>query len=169
MAKALTFDFLASSFTWRVIRMSFILDHPGAVPISTAPGEELKKLIGAAAYIDATGPPTVSHHSKAMVLITGPVLKVALTMENGSCNQDVKPAELDNLLDPFAYLNVKAVFDAAIKVVLQPPKQREVCCGKVLDLHNLTAEFLDCDTWRDFICAFKYVLLFSPRTPYWRS
>ncbi|OWM80419.1 hypothetical protein CDL15_Pgr019699 [Punica granatum] len=152
MAKALTFDFLASSFTWRVIRMSFvrmpmlalraqILDHPGAVPISTAPvrcspsslvllsvhnrhGEELKKLIGAAAYIDATGPPTVSHHSKAMVLITGPVLKVALTMENGSCNQDVKPAELDNLLDPFAYLNVKAVFDAAIKVVLQPPKQR---------------------------------------------
>uniref|UniRef100_A0A452ZHG5 Uncharacterized protein n=1 Tax=Aegilops tauschii subsp. strangulata TaxID=200361 RepID=A0A452ZHG5_AEGTS len=49
----------------------FFVDHPGAVPISTAQGEELKKVIGATAYI-----------------------------------------------------NIKAVFDAAIKVVLQPPKQK---------------------------------------------
>ncbi|OWM80421.1 hypothetical protein CDL15_Pgr019701 [Punica granatum] len=110
MAKALAFDFLASSFTWRVTRMSFV---------------KMPMLALRAQLEDATGPPTVSHHSKAMVLITGPVLKVALTMENGSCNLDVKPAELDSLQDPFAYLNVKTGFDAAIKVVLQPPKQRK--------------------------------------------
>ncbi|GFP89050.1 rac-like GTP-binding protein arac3 [Phtheirospermum japonicum] len=58
----------------------FFVDHPGAVPISTAQGEELKKMIGAAAYIECS----------------------AKTQQN-----------------------VKAVFDAAIKVVLQPPKQNK--------------------------------------------
>ncbi|KAK4437631.1 Rac-like GTP-binding protein 5 [Sesamum alatum] len=58
----------------------FFIDHPGAVPISTAQGEELRKLIGAAAYIECS----------------------AKTQQN-----------------------VKAVFDAAIKVVLQPPKQKK--------------------------------------------
>ncbi|KAL3621384.1 Rho GTPase protein rac1 [Castilleja foliolosa] len=56
----------------------FFVDHPGAVPISTSQGVELKKMIGAAAYIECS--------SKAQQ-------------------------------------NVKSVFDAAIKVVLQPPKQ----------------------------------------------
>ncbi|CAI0392836.1 unnamed protein product [Linum tenue] len=56
------------------------LDHPGAVPISTAQGEELRKLIGAPAYIECS----------------------SKTQEN-----------------------VKAVFDAAIRVVLQPPKQKK--------------------------------------------
>ncbi|RLN09926.1 peroxidase 64-like [Panicum miliaceum] len=32
----------------------FFVDHPGAVPISTAQGEELRKLIGAAAYIECS-------------------------------------------------------------------------------------------------------------------
>ncbi|GFS42756.1 RAC-like 3 [Actinidia rufa] len=58
----------------------FFVDHPGAVPITTAQGEELKKLIGAAAYIE--------------------------------CSSKTQQ-------------NVKAVFDAAIKVVLQPPKQKK--------------------------------------------
>ncbi|KAH7852132.1 hypothetical protein Vadar_020977 [Vaccinium darrowii] len=58
----------------------FYADHPGAVPITTAQGEELRKLIGAAAYIE--------------------------------CSSKTQ-------------LNVKAVFDAAIKVVLQPPKQKK--------------------------------------------
>ncbi|CAN1757811.1 Rac-like GTP-binding protein ARAC1 [Linum perenne] len=58
----------------------FFIDHPGAVPISTAQGEELRKLIGAPAYIECS----------------------AKTQEN-----------------------VKAVFDAAIRVVLQPPKQKK--------------------------------------------
>ncbi|VVB10264.1 unnamed protein product [Arabis nemorensis] len=58
----------------------FFVDHPGAVPISTAQGEELKKLIGALAYIECS----------------------AKTQQN-----------------------VKAVFDAAIKVVLQPPKNKK--------------------------------------------
>ncbi|KAF3531399.1 hypothetical protein DY000_02036535 [Brassica cretica] len=58
----------------------FFVEHPGAVPISTAQGEELKKLIGAPAYIECS----------------------AKTQQN-----------------------VKAVFDAAIKVVLQPPKNKK--------------------------------------------
>ncbi|KAG5047995.1 hypothetical protein JHK85_009098 [Glycine max] len=58
----------------------FFMDHPGAVPITTAQGEELRKLIGAPAYIE--------------------------------CSSKTQQ-------------NVKAVFDAAIKVVLQPPKQKK--------------------------------------------
>ncbi|XP_057490058.1 rac-like GTP-binding protein 5 [Actinidia eriantha] len=58
----------------------FFVDHPGAVPITTAQGEELRKLIGAPAYVE--------------------------------CSSKTQQ-------------NVKAVFDAAIKVVLQPPKQKK--------------------------------------------
>ncbi|GFZ10446.1 RHO-related protein from plants 2 [Actinidia rufa] len=58
----------------------FLVDHPGAVPITTVQGEELRKLIGAPAYIE--------------------------------CSSKTQQ-------------NVKAVFDAAIKVVLQPPKQKK--------------------------------------------
>ncbi|KAJ8443592.1 hypothetical protein Cgig2_019574 [Carnegiea gigantea] len=58
----------------------FFEDHPGAVPISTAQGEELRKQIDAPAYIECS----------------------AKTQQN-----------------------VKAVFDQAIKVVLQPPKQKK--------------------------------------------
>ncbi|KAG1360980.1 putative Rac-like GTP-binding protein RAC1 [Cocos nucifera] len=58
----------------------FFIDHPGAVPITTAQGEELRKAIGAPAYIE--------------------------------CSSKTQQ-------------NVKAVFDAAIKVVLQPPKQKK--------------------------------------------
>ncbi|KAK9120306.1 hypothetical protein Syun_017923 [Stephania yunnanensis] len=58
----------------------FFVDHPGSVPITTAQGEELRKLIGAPAYIE--------------------------------CSSKTQQ-------------NVKAVFDAAIKVVLQPPKQKK--------------------------------------------
>ncbi|CAA0821058.1 Rac-like GTP-binding protein ARAC1 [Striga hermonthica] len=58
----------------------FFLDHPGAIPITAAQGEELRKLIGAPSYIECS----------------------SKTQEN-----------------------VKAVFDAAIKVVLQPPKQKK--------------------------------------------
>ncbi|GMH02960.1 hypothetical protein Nepgr_004799 [Nepenthes gracilis] len=57
----------------------FLVDHPGAVPISPAQGEELRKQIGAPVYVECS--------SKT-------------------------------------HLNIKAVFDAAIKVVLQPPKQK---------------------------------------------
>nr|GMC57435.1 rac-like GTP-binding protein ARAC1 [Ipomoea batatas] len=58
----------------------FFVDHPGAVPITTAQGEELKKLIAAPAYIECS----------------------SKTQEN-----------------------VKGVFDAAIKVVLAPPKGKK--------------------------------------------
>ncbi|KAG5412682.1 hypothetical protein IGI04_000249 [Brassica rapa subsp. trilocularis] len=59
---------------------SFLSTYPGAVPITTAQGEELKKLIEAPAYIECS-----------------------------SKSQE----------------NVKGVFDAAIRVVLQPPKQKK--------------------------------------------
>ncbi|KAI8545518.1 hypothetical protein RHMOL_Rhmol07G0045900 [Rhododendron molle] len=57
----------------------FQMDYPGACTISTAQGEELKKQIGAVAYLE--------------------------------CSSKTQQ-------------NVKAVFDAAIKVVLQPPKPK---------------------------------------------
>ncbi|TVU20615.1 hypothetical protein EJB05_36830 [Eragrostis curvula] len=59
---------------------AYLADHPGASTISTAEGEELRKQIGAAAYIE--------------------------------CSSKTQQ-------------NVKAVFDTAIKVVLQPPRRRE--------------------------------------------
>ncbi|KAL6975895.1 Ras-related C3 botulinum toxin substrate 2 [Sarracenia purpurea var. burkii] len=58
----------------------YLINHPGATPITTARGEELKKMIGAAGYIECS----------------------AKTQQN-----------------------VKAVFDAAIKVVLNPPKPKK--------------------------------------------
>uniref|UniRef100_A0A0E0K540 Uncharacterized protein n=1 Tax=Oryza punctata TaxID=4537 RepID=A0A0E0K540_ORYPU len=59
----------------------YLLDHPGMIPVTTAQGEELRKQIGAAYYIE--------------------------------CSSKTQQ-------------NVKAAFDAAIKVVIQPPtKQRE--------------------------------------------
>uniref|UniRef100_A0A251VJX5 Putative small GTPase superfamily, P-loop containing nucleoside triphosphate hydrolase n=1 Tax=Helianthus annuus TaxID=4232 RepID=A0A251VJX5_HELAN len=58
----------------------FLTDHPGAVPITTVQGEELRKLIGAPAYIE--------------------------------CSSKTQQ-------------NVKAVFDATINLVLQPPKQKK--------------------------------------------
>ncbi|KAF3943987.1 hypothetical protein CMV_029506 [Castanea mollissima] len=58
----------------------FFIDHTGAVPITTAQGEELRKLIGTPIYIE--------------------------------CSSKTQQ-------------NVKSVFDAAIKVVLQPPRQKK--------------------------------------------
>ncbi|XLR44081.1 hypothetical protein S83_028741 [Arachis hypogaea] len=63
-----------------IILVGTKLDHPGATPITTVQGEELRKLIGAPVYIE--------------------------------CSSKTQQ-------------NVKAVFDAAIKVVLQPPKQKK--------------------------------------------
>lgn len=59
----------------------YLADHPGAAVITTAQGEELRKLIGATAYIE--------------------------------CSSKTQQ-------------NVKAVFDTAIKVVLQPPRRKEI-------------------------------------------
>uniref|UniRef100_A0A1D1ZE65 Rac-like GTP-binding protein 2 n=1 Tax=Anthurium amnicola TaxID=1678845 RepID=A0A1D1ZE65_9ARAE len=59
----------------------YLADHPGASVITTSQGEELRKQIGAAAYIECS--------SKSQQ-------------------------------------NIKAVFDTAIKVVLQPPRKKEM-------------------------------------------
>ncbi|KAM0924955.1 hypothetical protein ACQ4PT_004502 [Festuca glaucescens] len=64
---------------------AYLADHPGASAITTAQGEELRKQIGAAAYIE--------------------------------CSSKTQQ-------------NVKAVFDTAIKVVLQPPRRREVMTAR---------------------------------------
>uniref|UniRef100_A0A7N0U5H9 Uncharacterized protein n=1 Tax=Kalanchoe fedtschenkoi TaxID=63787 RepID=A0A7N0U5H9_KALFE len=58
----------------------YLEDHPSAVPISTEQGEELRKLIGAAAYVE--------------------------------CSSKTQQ-------------NVKAAFDAAINVVLKPPRKNK--------------------------------------------
>ncbi|MFS8024060.1 putative small GTP-binding protein [Helianthus anomalus] len=58
----------------------YLSDHPNVTPITTSQGEELKKSIGAAVYIE--------------------------------CSSKTQQ-------------NVKAVFDAAIRVVLQPPKLKK--------------------------------------------
>ncbi|KAH7365134.1 hypothetical protein KP509_18G010600 [Ceratopteris richardii] len=58
----------------------YLMEHPGVVPITSIYGEELRKQIGAAAYVECS----------------------AKTQQN-----------------------VKAVFDAAIRVVLQPPRQKK--------------------------------------------
>ncbi|KAG4979434.1 hypothetical protein JHK82_032685 [Glycine max] len=86
----------------------FFQDHPGAVPITTAQGEELRKLIGAPVYIECSSK-TQQVHTCSLNLLK--VLKV-----KGS----------HDLIDvSLCIQNVKAVFDAAIKVVLQPPKQKK--------------------------------------------
>ncbi|KAJ4761463.1 Rac-like GTP-binding protein 3 [Rhynchospora pubera] len=56
----------------------YLIDHPGMLPVTTAQGEELRRQIGAAYYIE--------------------------------CSSKTQQ-------------NVKAVFDAAIKVVIQPPQK----------------------------------------------
>ncbi|KAK8367747.1 hypothetical protein V6Z11_A02G201100 [Gossypium hirsutum] len=58
----------------------YLNDHPGAVPISAAQGEELRKQIDAPAYIECSAK---------------------------------------------SQQNVKSVFDSAIKIILQPPKQKK--------------------------------------------
>ncbi|WZZ43661.1 hypothetical protein YC2023_039920 [Brassica napus] len=69
----------------------YLLEHPGAVPISTSHGVELMKLVGAFAYIECS----------------------AKTQQNLA---DEKTRSIIQ--------NVKAVFDVAIKVVLQLPKNK---------------------------------------------
>ncbi|CAA2947136.1 rac-like GTP-binding ARAC7 [Olea europaea subsp. europaea] len=59
----------------------YLVDHMGSNVITTAQGEELRKQIGAAAYIE--------------------------------CSSKTQQ-------------NVKAVFDTAIKVVIQPPRRKEI-------------------------------------------
>ncbi|XP_072966520.1 rac-like GTP-binding protein 2 [Typha angustifolia] len=63
----------------------YLADHPSASTITSAQGEELRKQIGAAAYIE--------------------------------CSSKTQQ-------------NIKAVFDTAIKVVLQPPRRKEIMAKK---------------------------------------
>uniref|UniRef100_A0A9I9CR64 Rac-like GTP-binding protein RAC13 n=1 Tax=Cucumis melo TaxID=3656 RepID=A0A9I9CR64_CUCME len=96
----------------------YLIDHPGATPITAAQGEELRKMIGAITYIECS--------SKTQ--------KSALNNVTYT-----KFDKCDNYLygmNPFGVIlkNVKNVFDAAIKVALRPPrpkkkarKQRTTC------------------------------------------
>ncbi|KAG5536831.1 hypothetical protein RHGRI_024310 [Rhododendron griersonianum] len=97
----------------------YLSDHPGLVPVTTAQGEELRKQIGAAYYIE--------------------------------CSSKTQQ-------------NVKAVFDAAIKVVIKPPqkqkekkkKQRRGCLVS------------QCSLWEEpSLCKMKYNLLNQVQTSSW--
>ena len=83
-------------------------------------GEELRKLIGAPVYIECSSK-TQQVHTCSLNLLK--VLKV-----KGS----------HDLIDvSLCIQNVKAVFDAAIKVVLQPPKQKK----KEIEVTKQVAEY----------------------------
>lgn len=70
-------------------------------------GEDLKKLIGAPAYIECS--------SKTQ--------QVLPQVTSFSCLSSLRRFSFLTL--KYGLQNVKAVFDAAIKVVLQPPKQKK--------------------------------------------
>ncbi|XP_031494795.1 rac-like GTP-binding protein 5 [Nymphaea colorata] len=53
--------------------MQFFMDHPGATPITTTQGEELKQLIGAAAYIECS-----SKTQQNVKVVFDTAIKVAL-------------------------------------------------------------------------------------------
>ncbi|KAJ0077675.1 hypothetical protein Patl1_36029 [Pistacia atlantica] len=89
----------------------FFLDHPGAVPITTA------QVCAVASHIN-------NHYFFGIL---------HLDFYHLVCNFALKGEELRKLIGAPIYIecssktqqNVKAVFDAAIKVVLQPPKQKK--------------------------------------------
>nr|VDC82513.1 unnamed protein product [Brassica rapa] len=70
----------------------YLLEHPGAVPISTSHGVELMKLVGAFAYTECSA-------------------KTQQNLADGRTRSIIQN-------------NVKAVFDVAIKVVLELPKNK---------------------------------------------
>ncbi|KAG0473431.1 hypothetical protein HPP92_015288 [Vanilla planifolia] len=77
----------------------YLVEHPGIVPVSTAQGEELRKQIGAAYYIE--------------------------------CSSRTQQ-------------NVKAVFDAAIKVVIQPPSKKKEKKEKKKQRHGCSVMKIFC-------------------------
>ncbi|KAG5018209.1 hypothetical protein JHK87_014064 [Glycine soja] len=54
LALVIEMVFLTSKFSYLREDKQFFIDHPGAVPITTTQGEELRKLIGAPAYIECS-------------------------------------------------------------------------------------------------------------------
>ncbi|KAF7126733.1 hypothetical protein RHSIM_Rhsim11G0191900 [Rhododendron simsii] len=92
----------------------FFVEHPGAVPITTAQGEELKKLIGAAAYIECS--------SKTQQVLLNSFVSPFIFMFTSAV---ISPVMANYEEFTWNLQNVKAVFDSAIKVVLQPPKQKK--------------------------------------------
>ncbi|CAN6821204.1 unnamed protein product [Brassica oleracea] len=83
----------------------YLLEHPGAVPISTSHGVELMKLVGAFAYIECS--------AKTQQVTTKFNIIFIVFFQNLA---DEKTRSIIQ--------NVKAVFDVAIKVVLQLPKNK---------------------------------------------
>ncbi|KAB5524941.1 hypothetical protein DKX38_022690 [Salix brachista] len=91
----------------------YLADHPGLVPVTMAQGEELRKQIGAAYYIECSSKSQqVSLPPQMLGKTDLPLMKI---LSMGSV-----------LLGVYPDCNVKAVFDAAIKVVIKPAqKQKE--------------------------------------------
>ncbi|KAL6864862.1 hypothetical protein ACP4OV_016013 [Aristida adscensionis] len=88
---------------------SYLADHPAASIITTEQGEELRKQIGAVAYIE--------------------------------CSSKTQR-------------NIKAVFDTAIKVVLQPPRRREVTRKKMKASSNQSVRELP--LWKCLLHVIKH-------------
>ncbi|KAK8682849.1 hypothetical protein V6N13_038931 [Hibiscus sabdariffa] len=89
---------------------SYIADQMGSGIITSAQGEELRKQIGAAAYIECSSKTQQVNLMSFMILSCKCTYLHILSM---------RPDQ-----------NVKAVFDTAIKVVLQPPRRKDVARQK---------------------------------------
>ncbi|CAN7049164.1 unnamed protein product [Brassica rapa subsp. trilocularis] len=84
----------------------YLLEHPGAVPISTSHGVELMKLVGASAYTECS--------AKTQQVTTKFNIIFIVFFQNLA----------DGRTRSIIQNNVKAVFDVAIKVVLELPKNK---------------------------------------------
>lgn len=112
------FSFLSFAFSWfqQKIRFYYLSENYVALSLSLSPnfqGEELRKLIGAPSYIECSSKTQeVCTILNSLFLVD--ITCMIFTAENWSGS-----------LITFSHQNVKGVFDAAIKVVLQPPKQKK--------------------------------------------
>ncbi|THG09164.1 hypothetical protein TEA_004240 [Camellia sinensis var. sinensis] len=99
-------------------------------------GEELKKMIGAAIYIECSSKTQQEDYNRLRPLSYrgADVFLLAFSLISRASYENIskKGEELKKMIGAAIYIecssktqqNVKAVFDAAIKVVLQPPKPK---------------------------------------------
>ncbi|WZY84570.1 hypothetical protein YC2023_030954 [Brassica napus] len=94
----------------------YLLEHPGAVPISTSHGVELMKLVGAFAYTECS--------AKTQQVTTKFNIIFIVFFQNLADGRTRSIIQNVFFFWSTIIQNVKAVFDVAIKVVLELPKNK---------------------------------------------